>query len=51
VALPNVKMDINDHIDMALIMMMGMVSRKQNRNQIPITIAGTLTIIQNSFHV
>jgi hypothetical protein len=49
--LPSVKMKISDQIAIALIMTMGMVSRKQNRNQTPIIAVGTLITIQNSFHV
>jgi hypothetical protein len=51
VAAPNVKTDISDQMAMALIIMTGIVSRKQNRNQMPITTVGTLTTSHNSFHV
>jgi len=51
VILPNVKRNISDQMAMALIMMMGMLSKKQNRNQKPTMAVGTLITIQNSFHV
>jgi len=49
-ALPTVKMEISVQIAVALMGMMGMVSRKQNRNQTPIIAVGTLITIHNSFH-
>ena len=51
VMLPNVKMNISDQMAIALMTMIGMVSKKQNRNQTPIIAVGTVITIQNSFHV
>jgi hypothetical protein len=51
VTLPAVKVKNSSQMAVALRGTRGMVSKKQNRNQILIIRVGTLTTIHNSFHV